>query len=126
MLKQPSKAVSSILAKIFNYSIKFSVFPYLLKRAIIIPVFKNGDANVMNNYRRNALLSIVCKAFERIIAKQLVDYLENSPLLSMSQFVYRTRRGTESLCIVQVVAQNLHCFGVQSCSSQQGRMVNIA
>ena len=50
----------------------------------------------MNNQGPIALLYIISKAFERIIAKQLFDYLKNSSLLSMSQFGCHADRGTES------------------------------
>ena len=96
MLKLSRKTISGVLAEIFNNSITMSSFPVQWKQAVVIPIFKKGDVTDVNNYRLISLLPVLSKVFEKIIAAQFCQHIENSCILSPSQFGFRLGRSTES------------------------------
>ena len=60
-----------------------------LNVAIISPIYKSGDKAECNNYRPISVLSIMAKAFEKLISKQLFKYLESYKILSSQQAGFR-------------------------------------
>ncbi|XP_065575185.1 uncharacterized protein LOC136036786 [Artemia franciscana] len=64
LLKKISGVIYEPLAHVINTSIKNGVFPDLLKKAKIIPIFKKGEAQDPNNYRPIALLSPLAKVLK--------------------------------------------------------------
>ena len=40
------------------------------------PVFKKEDASLLKNYRQVSVLSVVSKIYERIIQKQILEYID--------------------------------------------------
>ena len=67
----------------FNTTINNSTFPNLLKFVDVTPVFKKGDKNDRSNYRPISVMKAFAIIFERLLFKQLNDYIEAkfSPLL---------------------------------------------
>ena len=61
--------------KLFNYSIEKSDFPQNLKLANITPVYKKSDPLDKTNYQPVCVLPVVTKIFERIMQKQINDFL---------------------------------------------------
>ena len=61
--------------KLFNDSIEKSDFPQNLKLADIIPVYKKNDPLDKTNYRPVSILPVVSKMFERIMQKQINDFI---------------------------------------------------
>ena len=55
LLNKISGVIHELLAHVINTSIKNGVFPDLLKKAKIIPMFKKGEAQDPYNYRPIAL-----------------------------------------------------------------------
>ena len=56
--------------------IEQSEFPNRLKVARVIPLFKKGSKTNPANYRPISILSVISKIAEKIMAKQMRDYLE--------------------------------------------------
>ena len=96
MLRLTSDAISSCLASIFNMSIKECIFPDIWKMAIVVPVHKKGDTSDMSNYRPVSLLSLISKVFEKIICRQVNDYLEEHVILSPTQNGFCRRLSCET------------------------------
>ena len=73
----------------FRFSVVFvsSIFPSSLKQSIITPVFKKGDKNLKENYRRVSILPILSKIFERFLLKQISNFME--PFSSKQQCCFR-------------------------------------
>ena len=84
------------LTCIINTSIVTGVFPAAWKHALVVPLYKNGDRDCVNNYRPVSILPIISKVLEKIVAKQLSNYLESSKLLSNCQHGFRCRLSTET------------------------------
>ncbi|XP_065565224.1 uncharacterized protein LOC136030261 [Artemia franciscana] len=76
LLKKISGVIYEPLAHVINTSIKNDVFPDLLKKAKIIPIFEIGEAQDPNNYRPIALLSPLVEVFENIMKYRLTSFLE--------------------------------------------------
>ena len=84
---------------IINTSIVTGIYPTLWKYCLVPPVLKSGDANDVSNYRPIAILPVLSKLLEKIVANQLRDYLENNHLISDTQHGFRKGRSTESALI---------------------------
>lgn len=61
LFKQVSPYVVDVLTQIFNLSFSTGVVPYKLKIAVLIPLFKNKDAFLKENYCPISLLPIISK-----------------------------------------------------------------
>ena len=51
-------------------------FPNNLRLADETPVFKKEDASSLDNYRPVSVLSVVSKVYERIMEKQVLEYID--------------------------------------------------
>ncbi len=71
------------------------MFPTTWKHAIVVPVYKNGDAENVNNYQPISLRPVISKMFEKIVASQLMYYLEKKNLLSNNPHGFRPKLSTE-------------------------------
>jgi len=70
------------LTFLFNSSISDGVFPSTLKRAIITPLYKGkGKKDCVDNYRPVAVLPTLSKVFEKLVFRQLVEYLNKNNLV---------------------------------------------
>ena len=81
MLKGVSKSVSKPLYILMNRSFSEGIFPDTWKLANVIPIFKKGDKSQPSNYRPVALLSCIGKLQERIVFKNLYNFLLDNNLL---------------------------------------------
>ncbi|EFO98831.1 hypothetical protein CRE_20163 [Caenorhabditis remanei] len=95
-LKNVCTAVALPLSIIFNASVLTGVLPKFWKTAIIKPIHKKGLRTDPNNFRPISLTSSICKTLERLIRRNLVNYLNSNNLMNPQQFGFRSRRGTES------------------------------
>ncbi len=92
--------IAFYLTCIINTSIVTGVFPTSWKHALVVPLFKSGNSNDMNNYRPIYLLPILSKILEKIVADQLIQFLECNNLLSITQHGFRPRLSTETALTV--------------------------
>ena len=79
------------LCFIFNYMILHSQFPDPLKNAMIKPIFKGGDETNPVNYRPISLTTPLAKVFEKLLNKQMLQYLNEHKLISDCQFGFRQK-----------------------------------
>ena len=67
----------------------------------MVPVFKNvGERSTSKSYRPISLLSVVSKAFEKLVNNRDVDHLEKCGLLSDFQYGFRSSQLTSDLLTV--------------------------
>ena len=81
MLRGVSKSVSRPLCILMNRSFEEGIFPDIWKIANVIPIFKKGDKTQPSNYRPVALLSCIGKLQERIVFKNMYNFLLDNNLL---------------------------------------------
>ena len=75
-LKQTMKEVATPLAHIVNLSLSHGIFPNDMKLAKIVPIFKNGNTKLFNNYRPISMLPAFSKILEKIVCNRLLHFLE--------------------------------------------------
>jgi hypothetical protein len=59
-------------------------------------VYKNRTKEVANNYRSITLVPALSKVLEKVIAKQLIAFLEKHNILNKSQFGFKKNKSTNS------------------------------
>ena len=91
----------SVLRLIINKSLMTGIFPDNLKIAIVSPIYKGkeSDPHEFCNYRPISLLPTISKVFEKVVHKQLYEYLNQNNLLNSSQYGFRPNHATEYAAI---------------------------
>lgn len=95
ILKQNHKYLINPLLHVINCIFSTGVFPSILKKATIVPVFKNGNSELPSNYRPIALISTISKLVEKCIKGKLQLFLDEKNLLSKHQFAFKKDSGAE-------------------------------
>ena len=89
IVKSSINAIVSPLCNIFNSSLEKGIFPNALKIAKVIPIYKNGSKNMLNNHRPISILSIFSKILEKIVYDKLTSFIEKHNILHNKQFGFR-------------------------------------
>ena len=89
-------------APIYSWNrLKESCFPDCWKISSVVPIFKNGgERSTAKNYHPISLLSVVSKAFEKLVNNRIVDHLEKCGLFSDFQYDFRSAWSTADLFTV--------------------------
>ena len=99
LLKLAADSSAPSLTFIFNLSISSGIFPDEWKIAKILPMYKSGPRNVLENYRPISILPLVAKVLEKEVHKQLYQHLAENNLLHPCQQGFRPKRSTHSALI---------------------------
>ena len=75
LLKETAPVISTSLCSLYNKSLNRGVFPQEWKIANIVPVYKKGDKEYLENYRPISLLCIVSKVFERCVLNNIREHI---------------------------------------------------
>ena len=92
---------------LFIQSLESGIIPEFLKRAAIVPIYKNGDKSLPSNYHSIYLTPILMKIFERVIRKQVTQFLTERGYLNSSQHGFREGRSCLLLTSVCLAASIL-------------------
>lgn len=95
-IKTVKKEISPIIAKFVNMCVSEGVYPSILKKSIIRPIFKHGNHLDYSNYRPIAILSVINKIVEKIIVNQMSNFLEKHNIISDAQHGFRRGRSTST------------------------------
>jgi len=95
VLKQIANIIAPFIAELFNCSLRKGLFPAQLKEVFITPVLKKSglDATNASSYRPISNLSVLSKLLERLVARQVMEYLSLAdlpPLQSGSRQAHST------------------------------------
>ena len=102
IVKQAKNILSPYVTKIINISYESKVFPNILKKAVIRPIYKKDDKNEISNYRPISILPVISKIFERATLNQLLAYFEKNCLISGLQHAYQKNHGTVT-CLFELL-----------------------
>ena len=85
MIKLCGDGICVPLRIIFRTIMETGTFPDQWKEANVTPVHKKKDKQTVTNYRPISLLPIFAKMFERIVFKNLFNYLKENDLITKNQ-----------------------------------------
>ena len=87
-----------VIWKIVKLSLETSVMPTELKQAVIRPLLKKPslDYQEFKNFRPISNLTFLSKVIEKVVALQLVDYIDNNGQCEVFQSAHRAHHSTET------------------------------
>ena len=70
-------------------------YPMVLNTPMVLsPIFKNGDAEELGNYRPISIISAIARIFEKLIYNQLYEFLQRNEVLGNHQWGFRSLHST--------------------------------
>ena len=108
MLKEVLPSVGSLITSVVNESMQTGVFPQDLKEALVKPLLKKANLELINkNYRLVSNLEFMGKTIEHAVTSQLTQHISENSLLEPMQSAYRSGHSTE-MALLKVKADLLH------------------
>ena len=90
-----SREFTEILAISINKSFLEGLFPYQLKSARVVPIYKGGTKTDVENYRPISLLSSISKINEKLMHNRITNFLDRNGSLNDMQYGFRPGRCCE-------------------------------
>ena len=89
------------ITSLFNASLQQGNFPVAFRHAVIRPLLKKSNLSPANlkNYRPVSNLVFLSKVLEKIVSKQLVDYINTETLYDPLQSAYRVGHSVETALV---------------------------
>ena len=82
------------LCKLVNKSICEGIFPYILKIAKAIPIYKSNEKCNVSNYRPISLLSSISNILEKVMHNRLYSFFQTNKMFYENQYCFRKQRST--------------------------------
>lgn len=102
-----ASALAHPLCLIYNKSLSTGVFPSIWKVALVVPLLKNGDVELVKNYRPISILPVLAKTFEQLIYPYLSWHLKALINLHQHGFVKAKSTATNLVSFINDVSQIL-------------------
>lgn len=99
LVQRYTEQLSPVITKLINNCFKNSEFPDILKIAKVSPIFKDGVATNVDNYRPISVLNVLSKIFEKALFEQLNDHFQINNIISPHQFGFSDKSNTTSACM---------------------------
>jgi hypothetical protein len=90
LVKEYIQYMKKPLILIFNIPINQGIFPDLIKRAKMRPIFKNGVGYDSSNYRHIHSFSFL-KSLEKLIYNRLIHFINKHSILTDAQHSFRDK-----------------------------------
>ena len=104
--KFSSAVITPFLHVLFNFIFESGYFPEDWAIGVIVPLFKKGDRNNVNNYRGISLLNIFGKIFTSILNERLTIWAENNDIRADCQAGFRKNHSTvDNIFVLHAVIQ---------------------
>ena len=109
LLKHIIPSIATPLSMCINLSLNTGVFPNQLKTSKVIPIFKGGDRNSVDNYRPISLISSLSKVMEKIVYTRMIHFADQNGIISKNQFGFVKNCSTEQaiLNLTQTISNNI-------------------
>ena len=110
IIKQCSNILAPILSYLFNKCFESGIFPTILKKAKIHPVYKRGERFLLENYRPISLLPTFSKILEKLIQNRLKHFLIKHKIITEQQhgFVSNKSTTTASYTLINSILEGLN------------------
>jgi retron-type reverse transcriptase len=98
------------LLELVNASIRDGIFPSILKKSVVIPIYKKGTEEDAANYRPVTLVPTLSKVLEKVIVSQLIIFLDKYNILNDFQFGFRKKHSTNDAIatVIENIIDNLN------------------
>ena len=108
ILKQVVDLLSPFITELFNRSLVTGRFPAGFRQAFITPIVKKPglDGADASSHRPISNLSVLSKLLERLVARQLMEYMTSANPLPAQQSGFRPCYSTET-AVLQVLSDIL-------------------
>ena len=90
LLKKICSEILTPLELIFNNSLTTGKFPIDMKKADVVPLYKNKSRDQMTNYRPISLLLTISKFLEKVVYKRTYKFLKKHKRIYRSQYGFRS------------------------------------
>ena len=117
-IKLARKYICEVLTIIFKESLLQGIVPDVLKVSKVTPVDKGGEVMDPFNFRPISTLSALTQIFEKLVYKQLNNYIEKHDILFQFQFGFRKGHSTAQAAseiadnLREAIDNNLYTCGV--------------
>ena len=88
-LRLGNEVLAPILPQLFFYVFELGYFPKIFKTSKVIPVFKSGNKQLVNNYRPISLLPRLSKVLEKLIKTRFLKFFDKLHTLYNHQYGFR-------------------------------------
>ena len=95
LLKLIPHKIVDIIVNLCNQCLMDGCFPKVFKIAKVIPLFKKGDREKIDNYRPISILPTLSKILEKIIFNRFYSFLNTKGFISKNQFGFRPNKDTK-------------------------------
>ena len=101
LLRACLSELGPILTQIVNQSLQSAVVPEQLKVAMVKPLLKKPslDHREFKNFRPISNLQFLAKIIEKVVADQLINYLDDNNLQEVYQSAYKRKHSAETALI---------------------------
>lgn len=108
ILKLCKNFISEPISFITNKIFETSKIPDQFKEGVVIPIYKSGKIDEMNNYRPITLINILSKIFEKCLNQRLKNFLNKYNIISKNQFGFQKNISTEHSLqqLASIIAEN--------------------
>ena len=112
IFKESHEIFSPIIADLINKCFETGVFPDSLKKAIVIPLLKKDNPDIMTNYRPISILPKLSKIIEKCLKTRLVHYFTRNNLFNHVQFGFLAGKSTQDaiLHLTEKIYDNLNNY----------------
>jgi hypothetical protein len=99
ILKECENELLDPLIHLINTSLEQGIFPNDLKEGKILPIFKSGDTERVENYRPISILNVISKIFERVVLNRLLKHLEEINFICDEQHGFQKGKSTKTAIV---------------------------
>ena len=112
-IKLVDRIIAPFLVKVINASFDLGMFPNILKIAKVIPIYKSGDKQIINNYRPISLLSPFSKIYEKLLFNRFYKFLDKKSILIPTQYGFRPHHSTQH-AILDIITTAYHNLNIKN------------
>lgn len=95
-LKNCADTISPLIAEAMSESFNNTKVPETWKSATVIPIYKKGDRLNPNNYRPISLTSVLSKCMEKILAREITQFIISNNIIPPTQHGFMPGRSVTS------------------------------